>query len=60
MVEKEIYAKIKAVGAFNWQIADQAGVSETTLRRWCRAGVTPEHQAIIEKAIEEFAAQKNK
>ena len=49
---EEIKALLKSKGLFYWQVAEQLGVSESTLLRWMRTEFTADRKAKIEAAIE--------
>ncbi len=50
----DIRKEIKENGLTNWEVGEQAGLSEITMYRWLRSDLTPERRAILTKAIEEL------
>ncbi|MCD7804257.1 MAG: hypothetical protein LUH03_03765 [Oscillospiraceae bacterium] len=52
----DIRDEIKRNGLTQWEVAEQAGIKEITIYRWLRTDLTPEHRAILTKAIEELKA----
>ena len=48
---EEIKALLKSKGLFYWQVAEQLGVSESTLLRWMLTEFTADRKAKIEAAI---------
>lgn len=47
----ELKRLIKENGLVYWQVANEIGVSESTIVRWLRGTPTPEHSILIESAV---------
>lgn len=58
MLNSELKKKIKANGFTLWQIAEQIGVSETSVIRWLRSERDRRNQSKIIKALEELKTEK--
>lgn len=54
-VNQDIKDKIKQSNLYQYQIADQMGIAETTLVRWLRYELTEEKRKMIEIAINELS-----
>ena len=54
----EIKEAIKKAHLFQWQVAQQVGVSEATFIRWFRSPISEEKSKKIMQAIMELKADK--
>lgn len=57
-MNQELKEKIKAANLYQWQVAQQVGVSEATFIRWFRSPLPEEKSKKIMQAIAELKADK--
>lgn len=51
---QDIQEKIHGLNLLKWEIAEQAGIADTTLSKWLRTPLNDERRKRVEKAIAEL------
>lgn len=55
-----IKTKIKKAGLYQWQVAEEVGISEPQFIRWLRMELPVEKEQMIYKAIEKLSAEESR
>ena len=58
MTGKDIKNLIKKHRLYQWEVAEELGINESTLSRWLRGSFTQEHETTILNAIKSLSQKE--